>query len=322
MKNVSLIFVTLALTLAAGCSGLAQKPKGELLSVDFEKDQTLRYRFISKRNITLEWGSAAGSKRPDKSTETLTMIMAYTPVNVERYGTTTIKATCENVTVVTGGSRGGKQDAALSLKGKSYTFKVGPTGRIEDYSEFTKVLQEAGKKAMRTSSKQGMIKDPDMLGDVIGTQYFLWDSISSIDSYLEGLEPNDTWQSTMSIPNPMVLRLVRNVDYTLTEIQETEQGKVAVIDSTYTYAPSGPKNWPVPYTQRFQVAGRFGTLRNYKVNEFSGSGRELYDIDNGRTIKHDQQFNMKLGAIFLLPLPGLNPSITIDHSISMELLEK
>ena len=188
MKTTTIILAVVALTALAGCKPTAAQREllsepAELLTVDFQAGQTLRYKFISSREITInlnatEKASRSGGVGPDKSSESLQIIMAYTPIEVNPYGLTTIKAVCESVKITR--SKGSDRDAAEALAGKTFSIAVGPTGKIEDYSQLDRLLKEIGKKAFRADTDRGRIKEPDMIGDIVATQWFLWDAVSSI----------------------------------------------------------------------------------------------------------------------------------------------
>ncbi|MHC4624519.1 MAG: hypothetical protein ACYS4W_11530 [Planctomycetota bacterium] len=337
MRTLLTVFTLIVLGLFAGCNGAPKPqldeeplPEGtELLTVDFNEGQTLRYSFVSSRDVTLVWDSTEATSKSakqtkDTSSESLSMVVAYTPVDVDPYGLTTIKATCESVDVKrTGrrGSRGGK-DPVETLVGKSFTFTVHPTGQIEDYSQIDRLMKETAQKAFRPYAREGRIKDPDMISDFFATQWFLWDSISSIEDPTLGVSVGQNWKSKLFIPAPMLMWKARTVDYTLEEIQETEKGRIAVIRSSYSPSDSTPAAWPMPYTGNFQVSGRFGLLRGYRILNLQGKGKELFNLDAGRIERYGQRYNMKVGAVLMFPLPGANPQITINQRITMQRLEK
>jgi hypothetical protein len=325
LKAALLILTTLALSFPAGCKTATEKElppeKGELLTVDFQAGQTLRYKFVSSREITVELDTTAAKSRPgrsvsDKSTESLEIIMAYTPIEIDPYGLTKLKATCESVKVAR--SKGPQRDAVDYLAGKTFVLTVGPTGRIEDYSQLDELLKETGKKAFRPNTD---IKEPDMICDFVATQWFLWDAVSSIKEPSLGLAVGQSWTSKLSVPTPMVMRKARDVTYKLDEIRPGEKGRLAVISSSYKIADSAPHEWPIPYSGSFRVAGAFGFYRNYKVIDLQGKGEELFNIDAGRTEQYSQQYRMQLSASLLIPLAGVNPKITIKQILTMNLLE-
>ncbi len=64
--------------------------------------------------------------------------------------------------------------------GKSFIFTVDSIGKIHDYSQLEELIKQAGEKTFSTEAGGNRIKQPDMIGDFIATQWFLWDSISSI----------------------------------------------------------------------------------------------------------------------------------------------
>jgi hypothetical protein len=329
LKAATIILASVILTALGGCepAGTQKEPLGkpaELLTVDFQPGQTLRYKFVSGREIIVDLDSAAGTSpsgraASDKSSESLEIIMAYTPVEVDPYGLTKVKATCESVKVTR--SKGPNRDAVQNLAGKTFILTVGPTGKIEDYSQLDQLLKEIGKKAFRPNTSRGRIKEPDMIGDVVATQWFLWGAVSSIENPSRGVEVGQTWTSKLSVPAPMVMRKARDVTYTLEEIRPSEEGRLAVIDSSYKIADSAPRDWPIPYSGTFKVAGAFGFYRNYKVLDLQGEGQQLFNIDAGRIEQYKQQYQMQLSASLLIPLSGVSPKITINQTLTMNLLE-
>ena len=299
-----------------------------LLTVDFQQGQTLQYRFVSSREIDLDWDPAKTASGSAKSTvnkfsESVEMVVTYIPVEVNPYGLTTIKATCKNVRVTRSKGTGGRpptKDAVESFAGKTYALAVGPTGRIEDYSELNKLIQEIGKEPFHEDSKAGRVKEPDMIGDFVASQWFLWDSISSRENPTEGVSVGQTWKSRLSVPTPMVMRKARDVTYRLSEIRDNEAGQLAVIQSSYSPAESVPSSWPIPYSGTFQMTGTFGFLRGYQVLDLKGQGEELFNIERGRIEQSDQQYQMQLAASLPLTI-GPGPRITIKQKLSMQLLE-
>ena len=329
---LTIIVTALGLSVLAGCNSAAEKElaAGErvFLTVDFKASQTLRYRFVSSRDIELDWdptesASKQGNNKISKSSESMEMVVAYTPIEVDPYGLATIKATCESVKVSRSsppGRRPVRKDAAAYLAGKTFTLTVGSAGEIEDYSQLDKLLREIGKKAFRPKGKGPRVKEPDMIGDFVATQWFLWDSVSSVKKPAEGLRVGQSWESKLSVPTPMVMRQARNVTYTLDEVRRADMGRLAVIRSSYSPAESAPNSWPIPYSGKFLMSGKFGFLRGYKLLDLQGRGEELFNIDAGRTEQYNQQYRMRIQAYLPGPL-GANPQITIRQNLTMQLLE-
>jgi hypothetical protein len=297
--------------------------EGELLTVDFQEGQSLRYQFVSSRDIEVDWDPTASGPKPpkdrvNKTSESMNMVVAYRPVEADPYGLTTVEARCESIRVKRG--KGPRRDAVESLRGRTFTFTVGPTGKIEDYSQLNELIGELGKKAFDAGSKRGRIKNPDMISDFIATQWFLWDSVSSIEEASKGVTVGQSWKSQLSVPTPMVMRKARDVAYNLDEIRESEKGRLAVIRSSYATAESVPRSWPVPYTGRFQMRGRFGFLRNYKVLNLEGGGEELFNIDSGRTEHYSQRYTLELEASLPMAM-DVSPRVTIKQNLTMKLLD-
>ena len=330
MRALTTIIAVILLSISTGCSPTHSLKKTAntngktvLLTVDFNDTRTLRYKFFSARDITIDWEPskpATEQGRPSlaKSSESLETVIAYTPVEINPYGLSTIQATCESVKVRR--SDDVKKDAVEEFAGKTYRFKVGPTGKIEDNTELDKLIKQIGEKAFRSDTSRGRIKEPDMIADFIATQWFLWDSVSSIPNPSEGVRPGQSWQSQLSVPTPMVMRKARDVTYTLKEIRDSEKGRLAVISSSYSPAETTPQSWPIPYTGRFQMSGTFGFLGNYQLLDLHGTGEELFNITLGRTEQYNQHYEFQLQASIPLGI-GENPKITIIQNLKMNLLE-
>jgi len=295
-----------------------------VLTVNFVQGQTIEYRFVAKRDITIDWDpekkmSRAGRRAAQTDTESLDIVMAYTATEVNPYGLTTVKATCKSARVSRSKRTGGTaaKDAAEHFAGKSYTLKIGPTARIEDANELDALIKQVGQKAFRPNTTKGRIKEPDMINDFVATQWFLWDSVSSIPiaQAIEGLDPNQTWNSQLSLPSPMVMRQARDVVYKLDEIRQSENGPIAVISSTYSHAKTVPQSWPIPYAGSFQMSGTFGFLGGYNLLSVEGTGKELFNIKTGRMIQYDQRYNMKFSAIIPMGI-GSKPQINIRQTIT------
>jgi hypothetical protein len=311
--------------LLGGCSspGGAISHNAVLLTVDFQPRQTLRYRFLSSRKITLDWDPRAQS-RPDRVQELweqLETVVAYTPVEVDPYGISTIRATCESVKATRGsapGRRTAGTDAAETAQGKTFLLKVDPRGRIVDNTELQELVQEMGKSAFRTDGGSQRIKEPDMIADFVASQWFLWDAEANIEPPAGGVSVGQTWPSQLSVPTPMVMRRARDVTYRLEEVRRTDKGRVAVIRSTYRLAEETPTSWPVPYSGRFRMSGTFGFLGAYQPSSLTGDGQELFNVDAGCVENYQQKYTVEMEAS--LPPIGIqaNPHIRIDQTLTME----
>lgn len=328
MKTSLIIFMFLALSVLGGCQGAAKKEeplrKGkELLSVDFQEGKSLRYKFISRRSIEIitRDSTRRGKESSNKNYETMEMVATYTPVKIDPYGPTVVKAVYETVRVKRSGQRAERQDAVETLSGKSFTFTVSPAGKIEDYSQLRNLIRQTGDRAFRPKSKWGKIKNPDMISDFIATQWFLWDSISSIKNPVEGVSIGQSWNSQLSVPTPMIIQKARDVTYRLAKINESEKGRLAVITSSFLPSELTPKSWPIPYPDgSFQMSGKFGFYRNYRVLDLTGHGEQVYNIDAGRIEKDYQEYQMVLSATPPFGI-SLDLKIIITQKLITQLLE-
>jgi hypothetical protein len=323
--KTALIIPTIVIMAICGSCGLEIQRSSniELLTIDWQDGRPLEYKFVSQRQITIDWDptgrlTKSDNKPPDKSIESLEIVVTYTPIEINPYGLTTIEATCKSVKASR--SKGRHKDATEHLTGRTYKFKVEPTGKIEDFSQLDKLLKEAGQKVFITNTDGARIKQADMIGDFIATQWFMWDSVSSLENPSKGVAAGQTWESKLSIPSPMVMRKAREVTYKLDEIRPSEKGRLAVISSSYKLADSVPTSWPIPYSGSFQMKGTFGFLSGYKLLDLQGEGIELFNIDTGQTEQYNQQYQMEMESSIPMGI-NVKPKITIKQNLTMKLLE-
>ena len=326
----ALIFLAVgAIIIFSSCapSQKSVQPQNKVrLTVDFQQGQSLKYHFLSSRDITVDWGQMpgeqAGKVKIEKSSESLNLVVSYTPVEVNTYGFTTIKAVCESAKVSRSGSSTRhitKADAAESFTGKSWTFTVGPIGKMGERSGLYDLIRQVGQTAFRADRSQGIIKEPDMVYDFIASQWFLWDSVSSISRPAAGIKAGDKWKSKLFVPAPMVLYTARDVNYILAEVRPDPNNQIAVIDSNYFLLYPVPSDWPVPYTESFSMSGMFGFLRGYKVLDLQGQGQELFNVTAGRIVTDTQKYTMNIQSSLPL-LAGVTPKITIEQTLVMDLI--
>jgi hypothetical protein len=230
---------------------------------------------------------------------------------------------CESVEIKRTGrpsGRGANSDAVQVAQGKTFTLKVDSRGRIVDYAQLRTLIGELGAAAFRSSARGGRVKEPDMIGDFILSQWFLWDAVSTVENPSAGVAVGQSWPSQLWVPVPMVMRKARDVTYRLDEVRADDAGRLAVIGSTYRLADTTPSDWPIPYSGRFQMSGTFGFLGGYQVTGLDGTGLELFNIDAGRIESAEQRYTMTLKGS--LPPMGIraNPHLTIEQVLTTELL--
>lgn len=328
MNRILSTAVLFTISFAAGCGNKAAiKPtekKKVLLTVNFQEGKALKYRFVSEREIIVDWNPAAIKAEnkdsiQNKSTEKLDLIMTYTPIEIDSNGLTTITAVCQNAQVRR--SEGAQKDAAEYFAGKNYTFTIDSSGKIYDYSQLKELIKQTGQKAFNAGTDKNRIKEPDMIGDFIAAQWFMWDSIAGFPNASKRVSIGQNWTSKLSVPTPMVSRLARDVTYSLDEIRPVGNTNIAVISSRYSKSDSVPQSWPVPYTGSFQMRGTFGLLRGYKLLDLTGRGQELFNIDSGQIEEYNQQYYVAIQASVPIGI-SVKPVINIKQTISMTLIEE
>ena len=326
--RIILLLLASVLFCQSGCQDTEQK--GELFTVDFQQEKELKYELISERQVSIDLdptgkytkGSRKGSAQ--KTTERMKLVISYKALEVDPYGFSVIRGTCESANVERTSlskTKDAKKDAVEFLKGKTFTLKITPSGEIEDYSNLDDLIKELGNKAF-TESKRGRIKNPDMIMDFVALQWFLWDTVSSIPKPLKGIDIGGSWESRTLVPMPVPSRVGRDVVYRLKEIQELEGKRLAVIKSEFTLADSAPENLPVPYTGSMKMQGLFGFLTGYKTISLSGSGEQFFNIDEGVLESDIQNYEAKVKAsmMFSLGSDDLEPNMDVEQTFKIKLI--
>ena len=320
--------------IACGCFLCGCQPSSDStdtwLLVSFEKDVPVTYSMVAERHTEIDLTSGSGREsRPQQMTEKLEVVMVYTPVEVDPFGLTTLKATCKSVKV-TRSNFSGRENAAdtmENLAGQSFTLQLTPTGQIHDNSDFQRIVRDLGEKAFSTGPNNMRVKNPDMISDFLAMQQFLWDAGATISNQLD-LEVGDTWQAQQTIawPTPMYPPPARMTSYTLEEIVQDptlqDAPREAVITSSYTLSETPMAEYIKPYEEgRFQMRGLFGFLRNYQFKELKGSGRQVFNIDDGLIESDRQEYQMDVTASFMLPLGDSVPVLDVKQTFTIERIE-
>jgi len=310
-----------------GCQRLvpAPQPARHPFKLQFQENTVQAYRFVSHRDIEIQWEPDEGETAKKNSThsmsETLDMVMAYRPLQVTDLNTE-LEVTCQSVSVkrtqLTGTGRV-PQDAVEHLRDRTFTITVDPQGKLTHTQALDELLKDIGKRAFRNDPRQGRIKDPEMICDVVATQWFLWHALACMDP--NGVTLGQSWQSQLSLPTPMVMRKARDVTYSLAQVTDTDQGPVAEIHSRFALSQDkAPRSWPIPYAGRFRASGPFGFLRGYRNLKLEGTGQERFNLDQGCSLGYDHQYRLEMDAAMPMfgAMGGTSPKIIIRQTLKME----
>ncbi len=328
-KRTDLLLAAVMLTGLGLLAGCRPAPRGDYMTIDFQPRTPLRYRFVSSREVEILLTAGPDGKKEDAktSTESIEMVMDISPVQIDPYGLSTLEFTCRDVRVsrTSFSGKGLAADAMESLKGKSYTIRVSPTGQVEELGTFETLLKEIGRKSFVSSASPDQnIKNPDMILDWIFFQYALWDVSASNPKPLAGIRQGSSWQSEQFMPWPAPIRNIpsRVTTYTVREISETDTRKTAVIDSRYQLREKPVLNFPMPYEGSFQIKGSlFSVLRNFRHESIEGSGTQVYNLTDGILQEDRQDYTLVTRADFILPLGQSLPTLTVRQSITIERLD-
>jgi hypothetical protein len=321
------ILVTVIFSIG-GCS-TPLKRGDNLLVVNFQQNKTLRYQMTSKRETSLELKSSGTGKnqgQPQKTTESLELVMAYKPLKVNPFGLTQVECTCESAKVnrsALTGKTNSTGDAIEKLTDKTFVLELSPVGRIEDFKQLEKLLLEIGNASFDNSRNDMRVKNPDMIYDFIALQWYLWDSISSVPNPMSGVKPQMTWTSTQLVawPVPVPNMPCRITTFTLDSTKEENSQQKAVINSTYQISPKTVENFPKPYEGSFQMRSLFGFLRDYKFQTIQGQGQQVFNLTTGQVESDTQQYDLSATASFPFPLGDSVPHLNIHQTMTVKLLD-
>jgi len=312
----------------AGCQDSAKAPEDNWLLVSFEKNVPITYRMVSEREteIDLTTGNPKKKSRPQTITEKLELVVVYTPVEVDPFGLSTLNVECKSAKVTRSGFSGKRSvaDAMEKLTGNSFTLKLTPTGKIADVSDLERIAAELGEASFSDGRKNTRIKNPDMIGDFLAMQQYLWAAGSTISNQLD-LKAGDTWQDQQSIPWPVPIYPppARTTTYTLDSIAAEENlPRKATISSTYAISETPIEEYIRPYKEgKFQMRGLFGFLRNFQFKHIEGVGTQVFNLNDGLVESDRQQYLLNVTASFMLPLGDSLPVLKIDQKISIDRIE-
>ena len=310
--------------------GCQQQQQQNWLLLNFEEDVPVTYQLTSTRQVTIDLtgGSSGKKSKPQATSETLDLVITYTPTDVDPFGLTTIFAECKSAKVTRSSISGRRNaaDAMEQLAGKKFTLQLSPTGEIADDTDLRRMTSELGEKAFAQSGDGAQrIKNPDMISDFIVMQWHLWDSTSTVEEPLDGMEPGKTWQVKQWIPWPIPVNSLpsRLTTYTLDSFKNEEnQPKKAVVKSDYTISETKKQDFPFPYEGRFQMRGLMGFLRNYKFLSLNGGGTQIFNMDEGLVESDQQNYTMKVNATFMLPLGDSLPVLDVNQKISIKRIDE
>ncbi|MCE5186769.1 MAG: hypothetical protein LLF76_11660 [Planctomycetaceae bacterium] len=327
-KGLRLWAVMAILAVVGGCQVEQQKAKKDTwLLVSFEKDVPITYQMVSERQTQIDLTSSDPTKKskPQIMTEKLELVLTYTPIEVDPFGLTTIKATCRKAAVTRSSFSGKKEeaDAMEKLAGKEFTLKLSPTGEIADTNDLARVARELGEGAFVSGRENARIKNPDMINDFLAMQWFLWDATASVGDPLN-MKPGKQWRTKQTVPWPVPFYTppARFTDYTLDRIEDRQDGtRMAVITSTYEMSKEPMQNFVRPYEGDFQMRGMFGFLRNYQFESLTGGGTLLFNMDKGLIEKDSQDYTMHVKAAFMLPLGDSVPVLDVHQTIAIERID-
>lgn len=315
MKKLFSILFLLGVVFCIGCEEGTVGSGGELLVVDMSKDEAVRYRMVSERDIVVDLDpngviSKGGKSSAKNFSEKLEMEVSVKLVDIDSLGYLNVEIGFDSVKVQRKGSSGrGGRDAAETLSGKKGIIKMTPAGLIVDVSGFEKIVQQAGDNAF--SKKGGKVNSPvkntDMVSDAAGMVYYLWDVMSKVEDPLAGVKKGQSWESNIWLPLPVVIGSGRDVSYKVDKIISDESGNRAIIKSSFT-AGKRPKFLKLYTFDKYRQRGFFGVLK-CRLRTLNGSGEIEFDVDKGMVIREQQEYEINLKSNLFMKLPGMEDGV-------------
>jgi len=307
---------------------------GELLVVDMDKDEAVRYRMVSERDVVVDLDPngtiSKGGKSGAKSFyEKLEMEVSVKLLEIDSLGYLNIEVGFDSVKVQRKGSSGAKgRDAAEMLAGKKGVIKMTPAGLIVDSEGFEKVIQGAGSNSF-SKGKNGKIDTPvksvDMVSDAAGMVYYFWDVMSKVDDPLKGVKGGQDWKSNIWLPLPVAVDAGRDVSYKVDKIISDDGGNRAIIKSSIS-GGARPRDFLKLYPfGKYRQRGFFGVLI-CKLRNLEGEGEIEFDLDKGMVVRDEQEYEIELKANLFMRLPGMEDRpdalFVLNDNIALQVLDK
>ncbi len=164
-----------------------------------------------------------------------------------------------------------------------------------------------------------------MILDWLFFHYALWDLTASNPKPLRGIGPGSSWQSEQFLPWPVPIQNLpsRVITYRVERIDEQNGVRTAGINTQYHLRQKPLLNFPLPYEGNYQIRGSlFSVLRNYRHLSLEGSGRQVFNLTDGRLESAEDDYTLVTGADFILPLGDSQPKLTVRQHIRIERLSE
>ena len=235
---------------------------------------------VSAQEIMLKWGFQEGSQVVMQMTNRMemsmpggfstqvmdqTVRMRQTVQSVDLSGDATLMVTTEHMRMEGIGPAGNQlydsdtgdipSDPAIlgaaAMVGQSYSMVVGPDGTVKSVQGIEELVE-----AMRTSfpPEVAPMLDEMFSADILieiaqqGMQILPTDPIS----------PGDSWQTSFTMPNPLLGEVTNNLTFVLDQVEEREGKTVALLSSTgeiVADAPDGLEGLPMEMDVDAEMTG-------------------------------------------------------------------
>ena len=273
-----------ALGLLSG-SSVAALRQDVTLTYRWTKGETLRYRIVQQNTTTISGLPGGMGDLAIDQTSTQTIRLAAEDISVD--GTTTIRHVFESVKMEMNSpmfamsydsakSDAGDDPMTAMLKrvmtpmiGESFTLVMAPTGEVQKVEGLTKLTEKMF---------QGLPQDPAVAGMLDGIKANLSDDamrgmFTQTFAQLPNkpLKTGDTWNTQISVANPMLGGLITSTTSTLKSVEGEGSNKVATIVTASTIKQDSSKP---PQANPMGLSAQMGNG--------VGDGEQVFDAGTGR----------------------------------------
>ncbi len=287
-----------------------------------ESDRSIRYQYTSSRQITV--GSEVKVENSESSqtmTQELELILNCKPVTSE--DAFAYDVTIESAKVSQKDFQGETifNHAVEELQGKPFQLTCSKDGAIVENSEFVKLLKAAADEESFHRHRKALLKEPDMLPDMVAMQYNLFASAAKIRPE-NVFSTNQKFSFVEPTPWPVTLFPIpdHQVDCAVKAFKSEDGIKKAKITESYALAEKSQLNMQSIYPGVYKMPGLLGFMRNYKFDSISGSGEKIYNMKSGQIEKSVQNYTVKGTASYAMPIKDSQPQITVNQTISYEII--
>jgi Family of unknown function (DUF6263) len=292
--TVGATLLTLAVAGVPSLGALRQEVK---LTYKWTKGEAIRYRMVQQTTSTL---SGLPGGMPDVTVEQVTdQVFRTTVESVAPDGSTILQQVIESVRMdvnspmakirfdstkpapTTNPAEEAIKNVFSAMIGESFTITLTPSGTVQKVEGFTRVMDKVFKSLPSNPAADAMLEGmkAGLTDDAIKSMF----SQGFVEFPDRSLKQGDTWETKVSVPNPVLGQLTTTSSSTLASVEAGSGAQMAKIATKLKVE----KDTAAP-----PVAGPMGMTAELK--DGSGDAEVLFDVAKGRVQRGTTRLSMPM----------------------------